>query len=276
MGELESGSLSQRVHRHYPLLPTQERAVADLVLEAPGDIALWSASDLAARAETSVATVSRLFQRLGYEGYESARRAARAARASGSPLYLAQHSPARAGEADIAAVETTLSFINPLTLTEVAARLARARRVRVLGFRNSLFLADYLDAVLANYRPGVGPLVSPSQTLAEGLADLAPGDVVVAVGFRRRPAAFRAHVEAAAATGADVVLIADRSIRQTPASARWTLLCAIETSDGLDTYAGAFALARRIAGETSRQLGATGRRRLETIEALHETVGDLE
>lgn len=276
MGEAEAGSLTQRVHRQYPVLPARERAVADLVLDSPGEVAFWNASELAARAETSVATVSRLFQRLGYDGYESARRAARAARASGSPLYLAQHSPERAAEADVAAVEMTLSAANPLALAEVAGRLARAPKVRLVGFRNSMFLADYLVTVLSNYRPGVAPLLSPSQTLAEGLADIGRGDIAVAVGFRRRPAGFRTLVEAVAASGAEVALIADRSIRQTPASARWTLLCAVETTDGLDSYAGAFALARRIAGETTRQLGAAGRRRLESIEALHETVGDLE
>ena len=269
-------SLTQRIHRVYAELPAQERAVADLALDAPGEVAVWTAAELAQRAGVSAPTVSRLFRRLGYDSAEAARRAARAMRAAGSPLYLAARDGAAAPQADIAAVEMTLSMLNPLTVADVADALARARRVRVLGFRNSAFVADYLRGALAVFRPDVEALTGPGQTLAERLADLAPGDMAVAVGLRRRPAQFAAAMRALSGSGADLALIADRSVRAAPASARWTLLCAVETSDALDTYAGALALARRLALETGRRLGAGGRRRIEAVEALHDALGELE
>jgi DNA-binding MurR/RpiR family transcriptional regulator len=108
------------------------------------------------------------------------------------------------------------------------------------------------------------------------VADLGSGDVAVVVGLRRRPAGFGRLVSTLAATGADVALIADRSVRQSPAAAAWTLIAAVETPDALDSYAGAMALARRIALETGRRLGAEGRRRLDRIETLHEALGELE
>jgi DNA-binding MurR/RpiR family transcriptional regulator len=137
-------------------------------------------------------------------------------------------------------------------------------------------VADYLRAALGRFRPGVAPLSRPDQTLAEAVADLGAGDVAVIVGLRRRPAGFTRLVSALAATGADIALIADRSVRQSPAAASWTLLAAVETPEALDSYAGAMALARRIALETGRRLGAAGRRRLDRIEALHADLGELE
>jgi DNA-binding MurR/RpiR family transcriptional regulator len=268
--------LTQRLHDAYAALPGRERAVADLILDAPGDLASWSASELAAKAATSAATVSRLFQRLGYDGYEDARRAARAARAAGSPLYLAGREAGAAENADAAAVEMTLAMQNPLTIADIAERLAAAPRVRVAGFRHSAFIADYLHTALGRFRPGAAPLPRPGQTLAEAAADLGPGDVAVVIGFRRRPAGFARLVATLAATGADVALIADRSVRESPAAAHWTLLAAVETPDTLDSYAGAMALARRLVLEAGARLGADGRRRLDRIEALHADLGELE
>ena len=50
-------ALYQRIHAAYASLPAGERRVADLVLEAPGDLAVWTASELARRAGVSNATI---------------------------------------------------------------------------------------------------------------------------------------------------------------------------------------------------------------------------
>ena len=55
----------QRIHRAWEALPDGERRVAEHVLDSPGELALWPANELAARAGVSGATVSRFFRRLG-------------------------------------------------------------------------------------------------------------------------------------------------------------------------------------------------------------------
>lgn len=279
-------SLMQRIHQAYDHLPDGERRVADLVLDSPGELALWPASELAERSGVSAATVSRFFRRLGYDGYDAARRASRTMRAAGSPLYLTEPSPgarrpsgliAEHLAAEHAALDLTLAAIGPHTLGEICARLATARRVRVLGFRNSYFVAEYLRASLALCRPDVQMINWNGQTAPEGIGDLGPGDVAVVVGLRRRPRNFGALTAALAGTGADVALIADPTLRGAPAvSARWSLTCATETPQAFDTLAGALALARLLAAETMARLGPDGRRHLERIERLHDQLEDLE
>ncbi len=151
-GQQVEGSPTQRIHRVYGGLPEGERKAADLILDMPGELAIWSASELAERASVSNATVSRLVRRLGYGSFEEAKRAARTLRAVGSPLYLADRAKEATREHDAIArqitietklVEATLAMLNPLTLDAVAELLAKGRRLRVAGFRNSYFAAEY-------------------------------------------------------------------------------------------------------------------------------------
>lgn len=284
MVQSKQDSLTQRVHRLYGELPEGERKAADFILEQPGELAMLAAGELADRVAISKATVSRFFRRLGYASFEEARRAARAMRASGSPLYLAEVDRASGRGSVIAdamaaegrVVEGSLALQNSLTIEAVTRALAGARRVTVAGFRNSHFAAAYFGSTLAQLRPGVSLLNAAGQTLGEGLADLGPGDVVVVVALRRRPSGFLDLMRILAATGADVVLIADRSIREAPAFARWTLTCLVEMPQLLDSYAGALAVLRLVGLETMRRLGVEARRRLETIEARHDALAELE
>ncbi|MXN64526.1 SIS domain-containing protein [Stappia sp. GBMRC 2046] len=281
----QAESPTQRIHRAYGDLPEGERKAADLVLDMPGELAIWSASELADRAKVSNATVSRLFRRLGYSSYEEARRAARSLRAVGSPLYLAESAKGAVQERDFLArhisvetkiVEATLAMVNPLTLDAVSELLAKRRRLRVAGFRNSYFAAEYARTMLAQFRPGIELLNAPGQTLAEGIAGVGSGDVVLVIGLRRRPSGFTEFVRAVAETGADVVLIADRSIREAPAEAHYNLSCIVETPQAVDSYAGVLALLRLLALSVLAKLDAQGRRHLERIETFHEKLSELE
>jgi len=275
------GSLTARLHAVYADLPAGERKAADFVLDRPGELAAFTGGELAEQVSVSNATVSRLFRRLGYNSYDEARQASRAMRAVGSPLYLAGGSQnlatvSRRFAADAEAVSATMAMTNPQAIREATSAIAAARRVRVAGFRNGFFAAEYGRAMFAQIRPDVALLTRAGQTLAEGVAELEAGDVAIVVGVRRRIAGFARLMETLGETGADVLLIADRSIRQSPSHARWFLTVAVETADTLDSYAGLMALMRLLAAETTEHLGSDARHVLERIERAHEALDELE
>jgi DNA-binding MurR/RpiR family transcriptional regulator len=202
-------------------------------------------------------------------------------RATGSPLYLTERGPrsnavSRHFAAEEEIVRATMAMTNPQSVRETTKRLATARHVRIAGFRNGYFASDYARALLSQVRPDVALLIRPGQTLAEGVAELGPEDVALVVGVRRRIARFTDIVRAIADTGCDVILIADNSIRETPRFVRWTLTCAVETPQPMDSYAGLLALLRLLAVETAAELGPAARRSLERIERAHEIMGELE
>ena len=57
----------------YASLRPAERRIADLILNFPGEIAGYSATELAVMAETSNAAVSRFVQRIGFQSYDEMR-----------------------------------------------------------------------------------------------------------------------------------------------------------------------------------------------------------
>ncbi len=70
-------SFLYRVRQAYRPTPCR-KATGEFVCDFPGELASYSAQELAALAHVSKATVTRFIQRLGYETYEEARRHARA------------------------------------------------------------------------------------------------------------------------------------------------------------------------------------------------------
>ncbi|WP_343081429.1 MurR/RpiR family transcriptional regulator [Ostreiculturibacter nitratireducens] len=274
--------LVRRIHEAYSSLSSSERRIADTILESTSELAVWSASELAHRANVSNATVSRFFRRLQYANYEEARQAARRLRETGSPLFTGSTSSSardpisKLVQEETAVIEATLSRLNPLTLREIGQAIAEAPRVRTLGFRNSHFLAQYVTAQVSQMRPGVAPMLLPGQTQAEGISTLGRGDLAIVVGLRRRPAGFARMVEAIASRGTQVLLLADQTVREAPAFATWTLDCVVNTSQFADSYGGAMAVLRLIVLEVRHALGERGRSHLEMVEELREELGELE
>ncbi|EPX76573.1 MurR/RpiR family transcriptional regulator [Salipiger mucosus] len=274
-------SLLRRLHEAYAILPGRERLVADTILNAPAEMAVWSASELAGLAGTSNATVSRLVQRLGYRSFEDARQDARRLRETGSPLFMKGSAPMAASHGEVlraeaGIIEATLAQLDAEVMQQAARALAEARQVRLLGFRNSRFLADYLTAQLAQLRADVAPLALEGQTLAEGIAGIGQGDVVVLIGLRRRPARFGQLVRLLAERGAKLLLVADKGLREAPAYATWTLTCAVETDLPLDSYVGVMTVLRLLASDTAEALGDAALHHLNEVETLRDTLSELE
>src|SRR5215207_4977688 len=81
-------SVRARLRAQYEQLSPAERRLADAVLNFPGDLASYSATELAAIAEVSNTAVSRFVRRLGFANYDEMRRLARKEQEEGAPLYL--------------------------------------------------------------------------------------------------------------------------------------------------------------------------------------------
>ncbi|RDC71426.1 MurR/RpiR family transcriptional regulator [Rhodovulum sp. 12E13] len=287
-GDVAAPTLTERLNATYGELTASERKIVDALRDRPGEIAVMTGKELAARSGVSTATVSRLFQRLGYASYEAARRAARELRASGSIFHLfetgARDSPAPerlvAGHLaeEARAMEASFSMLDPTTVREIAAALAGARRVWCVGFRNSHVLAEYAATLLASVRPDVFVLAHGGRSLAERVAGIEAGDVAIVFGMRRRMAHFAPLLQAIGESGARTALLADRSLRLADPSRRpdWTLICAIETEQPIDSFAGPFAIVRLLSLQTLRQRDTASRETLERVERLHGLLGELE
>jgi len=267
-------AIDERITRCRPGLTSQERRAADTLLAHLDDLATYRAAELAELAGVSKATMSRLFRSLGFAGFDEVREHLRALRTAGEPRAVAG-APDLAGHAEQEAAAVAAALLQPAVAAAVAV-LADARSVLVVGWRNSHPVALHLRGQLVQARPRVSLAPLPGQVLGEELADLGPGDAVVAVGFRRRPAGFGGFLATAAATGADVVLLGDPTAAGHSGAARVWLPCPVQGSLAYDSYAAAMSLVGVLADGVLSRAGGAGRRRISTISSTYRQLAEVE
>ena len=280
-----AGSLQGRIHATYGQMPAAERKMADLILDFPGDVAAYSATELSTLAGVSKAAATRFFQRLGFASFEEARRQARDAKQWGSPLYL--HSKddgpsdlsadlGRYLDEEVAALRSTFEGLDSRMLEQITGRILSARRLWLLGFRNSHYVAAYARWQFIQFRRDVFLLPSTGETLGEYLADMDGEDLVIAVGVRRRVRGLRKVMELAAGRGAQILYITDPTARRSAEPATWTITCQVAGSFLFDSYAAPFSILRFLAIEAFGRAGKAGREHLEAIERHHEDLKEFE
>jgi DNA-binding MurR/RpiR family transcriptional regulator len=277
-------STISRIRVHYQSLPPSERKLADLILDFPGDIAGYSATELAHLAGVSKAAATRLFQRLGYSSFEEARRAAREERDWGSPLYLLSHPPELGNvdaklklhlERDLANMTRTFEALESHKLKQIVDKLLEAKRLWLLGYRNSSFLAGFARWQFIQIRDQVHMLHAGGETLAEQLADLQPDDLVVIFGFRRRPAQLRSALKSIHAMGVPILYITEPAVGATVNYATWLLQAEVSGTGTFDSYPAAMSLIHLLSVSMVDKAGKNGRMRLKQIEDLHDDLGDF-
>lgn len=276
-------TLQARIEAHYDDLPKAEKRLGDLLLSFPGDIASYSAGELAEAASTSRAAASRFFQRLGYKDFNEARQQVREAKRWGSPVYLSSSTeqrtmPSQPIEDHLAQerenLTRALESIRPDQLRRAVHALSTARHVHVAGFRNSYMLADYLRRQLQILRSGVSLIPSSGQTLAEDLVDIEAGDTVVLIGLRRRVDQVKQVLDTAHAQGANTLLITDPSCEKR-LEATWTFTCQVQSQSLFDSYSACMSLLNLLCTTLFHQDITHRQERLKRIETLHDSLDEL-
>jgi DNA-binding MurR/RpiR family transcriptional regulator len=274
--------IDERLRSHYAALTPQEQRVADFIFDHPDHLMSHNSAELARLSGVSKATVSRLFRRLGYASYRGMRDEVRALRQSGLPLtdnrdavegntLLARHY-----KQEMANLTQWVHQIDAAQFGEVIAALAAARRVCLLGFRNSYPVALHLRQQLLQIRPGVQLVPQPGQTLSEELVDLTADDVVIFVAFRRRPRAVRTLLAQLQAQQVPVVLVCEPQAASLLPLARWHLAAPLDSVSAFDAYSAAMSLANLLSNALLHHLLASGRQRIHQIADLYGDLDELE
>lgn len=281
--------LAGRIAAIYEGLSRQEKLLADTVLAHVHDLPGYSATELASQANVSKATATRFFRRLGYAGFEAARLEARgmpeprALPYAGSPLE-ALHPDAPALPAEHVVEAHRITEARNLAETFAALRapdlvcavdwLVGARKVWVVGFRDSYPLALYARAMLARVLDNVAVLPGPGASYAEDLIGLDQSHVMLAIGFRRRPRMFSALLKAAKEAGTPTILLVEPDVRGSQGCGTLVLRSWIAGSV-FDSHAAALSVLNLLCSRVVRQLGPAGKARLHAAEQLHLLLRDL-
>ncbi|CAI1697725.1 putative DNA-binding transcriptional regulator [Serratia quinivorans] len=274
--------IDERLRGEYPQLTPQEQRVADFIFDHFDDLISYNSAELARLSGVSKATVSRLFKRLGYPSYRAMRDELRTLRQSGMPLtdnrdavqgntLLARHY-----KQEMANLTQWVNHIDADQFNAVIAALVQARRVVLMGFRNSYPVAMHLRQQLMQVRDQVLLVPQPGQTLAEELVDLDLRDVAIVVAFRRRPRQVRALLMQLQVQQVPTLLVCEPQAQALIPLANWHLAAPLDSVSAFDSYSAAMSLANLLSNALLHETLAQGRQRIHQIADLYAGLDELE
>jgi len=206
------------------LTATDRRLIAVLQTH-PAEAAFWNAADLTDPLGLHQSAATRLAQRLGFEGYPRLRDALR-------QDYLAGAGPSQrirgrlerhpddvlAGFVDdeVAALIALPQHITQDDLDDLAVKTVEAGHVYLFGRGNAAVLVELLERRLRRSGIRVTVLDGPARDVAERLANLSEGDLILACAFRRAPRDLAPVLEVAHEAGAYTALITDALLSLSP------------------------------------------------------------
>ncbi|KDE40182.1 putative rpiR-family transcriptional regulatory protein [Nitrincola lacisaponensis] len=273
--------ITEVIRQHYEHLSPSERRVAGFIIDHLDDLATYNSVELSRQCDTSKATISRLFRRLGYSSFKEAREELRRLRQSGVPMpgpglqaggsLIERHFASESQH-----LQRVMQLAQTPLLAQVTERLADAQRVAVIGFRNSYPVALHLRQQLMQIRPAVQLLPQPGQTLAEELADLTDRDLVVLMAFHRRPAGFKTLLKTLLDRNIPVLLLCEQDSGLVTLKPTWMLELPLNSVSAFDSYALPMSLVSLISNLLLHYQLDHGRARIEQINQLYEQTGELD
>lgn len=170
-------------------LSSSQRRIADCILARMNEAAFWGVEEMAERSQSSVATVVRFAQKLGFSGFLELRQAlvAQAKRKSsaGERLFQAPEEAAatllEVARRDLQNIERTLHGVNEQLLEDVVRSLKGARHRIAVGRGVSQLMAAQLAYLLT--LAGLPTVEGSPADFAVQASNLGPEDLMVAFSF---------------------------------------------------------------------------------------------
>ncbi|MFK3663078.1 MurR/RpiR family transcriptional regulator [Scandinavium sp. NPDC088450] len=274
--------LDERLRACYTELSPQEQRVASFIMDHFDDLVSYNSAELARLSGVSKATVSRLFRHLGYERFKDMRDELRTLRQSGMPLtgdrdavqgntLLARHY-----KQEMANLTQWVNALNADQFAEVITAMQTAKRIVIVGLRNSAPVALHLRQQLLQSRGNVSLMPQPGQTLAEELVDLGEQDLVIVVAFRRRPRVIRPLLEALQNQQVPVVVLSEPQATGLKTRCRWHIAAPLDSVSAFDSYSSAMSLVNLLANALLHNTLSEGRQRIHRIADLYQSLDELE
>jgi DNA-binding MurR/RpiR family transcriptional regulator len=188
-------SFDDRVTFHFAKMSAAERRVVRVLSEAREDVLFASAASLAAKAETSDATVVRTVQSLGFKGMDELRHLLASELKQRLTIANRLTGPLReVGDDLLAAFNTTLDIhrsaiealrrdITPDAFRAAIRLIVSAKRVVIFGIGPSSAIGAYFATQLRRFGIDALCLTNTGLLFADDLKQLRSGDVLVAMAY---------------------------------------------------------------------------------------------
>lgn len=273
MSSENTTNVLNQIEKHYATLSPAGKRIAHYLQQTPLAVISQSTGQIAEKTQTSKATVSRFFRQLGFSSHQQAKDTLLSLREQGVPVSTTT-SFANHQEHEFNNLSQTFGHVQETVLQDIASRLAHAKQVTLIGFRNAYPLALHFRQQLKQIRTSVRLLPQPGQTLGEDIVDLGKDDVVILFGFRRRTRQFKFVLDTI--QHAQVILITDPTGQVYRNQVAHLLVCHLGNDAPFDSYAAPMSLLSAICNHTYALLGDTASERVNAITDTYATLDELE
>ncbi|MGY5452769.1 MurR/RpiR family transcriptional regulator [Agarivorans sp. MS3-6] len=266
-------AFNQRIVENYPQLSTKARLVADYLQHHPDKVLIQSTSEIAGACQVSKASVSRFFRQLGYQDHQQVCDELRQEREWGQPLLTSEPSDS-SQQGDIAAIAQVFKQLEQLDCAALVQQISEAKRITIIGYRNSYPLAMHFRQQLMQCRSQVNLLPVPGQSIGEELLQLSAEDLVIVIGIRRRPKIFAALIEQL--QGFNCLLITDQSGQCYASQVSQLLVCPMSNHLALDSYAAPMSLLAHLSNKVYDYLAHTAQTHSNQVSETYQHLDELE
>ncbi|EIM26605.1 MurR/RpiR family transcriptional regulator [Microvirga lotononidis] len=276
---LQNASLRDLIVSRFDDMPPQLQQAARYVLEHPEEVALVSMRELSRNAGVQPSTMTRMAKFLGLPGYDDVRAhyaeairhridgfAARALQRGESGQEVGSETFARQMLQGVAGQIARLCEPESLArLSAAAERLARARRVYVLGLRSCHLVAWHFHYVMALIGDKTVHLDGPAGTIGDGLIRAGAEDVLLVASINPYAVHSLELAELAREKGLGIVAITDSEVSPLVSISDSVILCTIESPTFFHTLTPALAVSEVLCGLLANM------DRAAAVEALQKT-----
>lgn len=266
-------SLSERITQHYSNLTESSRRVADFLQLNPEKILMFSLAEIADACSVSKASVSRFIRQMGYDDYLALRQELMQEREKGVPVLMSSVEDPEI-QHDMRALEQLWSQLAQMELSGLIAAIANAKRVKIIGYRNSYPLAMHFRQQLMQCRINVDLLPLPGQTVGEDLVSITENDFVILIGIRRRIGKFESIVKYL--KGKPCLLITDQSGQKYTDQSEYVLICHMNNQAPLDSYAVPMSLISYLVNKVYCYLGKEATKLSQRISQSYSDLNEVE
>ncbi len=264
---------------------TSDNAIADHLVRTYPNCMLKNASELALELGFNVSTVTRFFQKIGYDSIKTAQRDFKKdidLQANSAYVSLKEENRVDAKESivgaylinDIANIEATFNDLSLEKLDILTGLFSDRKNTVTIGSNRgqTYALAYYLYSQLKQVRPNVRILKADPLDIADDLVSTAVHDVLVMFDFRKYAEFNHKVADTFKQRGGRLAVFTDSPISPIGKIADLTFEIKTKNPSGFDSYAAAITLINLIIGVVSRNWEDYISGKAETLSQLH---GDL-
>ena len=263
-------------HRFAELSPAMQQ-VARYVLDHPNDVVTSSMRTIAARADSTPATLVRFAQHIGYAGWPQLKAVLTSEMGLGPEAYgvRARQLVGRAKDRTLTGemfevqrrnLETTQRQIDA-TLTSACALLEKAGAVHAAGFRACFPIAFSFVYVYRIFRDSVHLIDGQGGSLEMQHRALAKGDALVVISFAPYSREALQVAKAAKAVGCKILAVTDSVASPLSLLADETLLFAIRSPSFFPSIAAGVAVTEALLELLASRAGKSVVKRIDQAEA---------